>query len=109
MTQREISRSKIGPFSLTCTDSYIGIGREYESIEGYSVNNNCARFDAHIYHSYRETNFNDMVYVKLWQSHWGVKCRLKAPDHGAGFKGVLKTINIQGLTLAAIISVEKKT
>ena len=27
----EISRSKIGPFSLTCTDRYIGIGCENQS------------------------------------------------------------------------------
>ena len=26
MKSREISRSKIGPFSLACTDPYIGIG-----------------------------------------------------------------------------------
>ena len=32
MKSREISRSKIGPFSLACTDPYIGIGWEYQSI-----------------------------------------------------------------------------
>ena len=32
MNSREISRSKIGPFSLACTDPYIGIGWEYQSI-----------------------------------------------------------------------------
>ena len=31
MKSCEISRSKIGPFSLTCTDPYIGIGWEYQS------------------------------------------------------------------------------
>ena len=31
MKSREISRSKIGPFSLACTDPYIGIGWEYQS------------------------------------------------------------------------------
>ena len=31
MTSREISRSKIGPFSLACTDPYVGIGWEYQS------------------------------------------------------------------------------
>ena len=31
MKSREISRSKIGPFSLACTDPYIGIGCEYHS------------------------------------------------------------------------------
>ena len=31
MTSREISRSKIGPFSLACTDPYMGIGWEYQS------------------------------------------------------------------------------
>ena len=31
MKSREISRSKIGPFSLACTDPYIGIGWEYRS------------------------------------------------------------------------------
>ena len=32
MKSREISRSKIGPFSLAGTDPYIGIGWEYQSI-----------------------------------------------------------------------------
>ena len=38
MKSREISRSKIGPFSLACTDPYIGIGWEYQSKvrSGYS-------------------------------------------------------------------------
>ena len=31
MKSREISRSKIGPFSLACTDPYIDIGWEYQS------------------------------------------------------------------------------
>ena len=31
MKSREISRSKIEPFSLACTDPYIGIGWEYLS------------------------------------------------------------------------------
>ena len=31
MKSRQISRSKIGPFSLACTDPYIGIGWEYQS------------------------------------------------------------------------------
>ena len=31
MKSREISRSKIGPFSLACTDPYIGTGWEYQS------------------------------------------------------------------------------
>ena len=31
MKSREISRSKIGQFSLACTDPYIGIGWEYQS------------------------------------------------------------------------------
>ena len=31
MKSREISRSKIGPFSLACTDPYLGIGWEYQS------------------------------------------------------------------------------
>ena len=32
MKSRKISRSKIGPFSLTCTDPHIGIGWENQSI-----------------------------------------------------------------------------
>ena len=31
MKSRDISRSKIGPFSLACTDLYIGIGWENQS------------------------------------------------------------------------------
>ena len=38
MKSREISRSKIGPFSLACTDPYIGIGWEYQSLDLWSVN-----------------------------------------------------------------------
>ena len=42
MKSREISRSKIGPFSLACTDPYIGIGWEYQStsqlISSQSIN-----------------------------------------------------------------------
>ena len=34
MKSREISRSKIGPISLACTDPYIGIGWENQSISG---------------------------------------------------------------------------
>ena len=38
MKSREISRSKIGPFSLACTDPYKGIGWEYQSIpEGSQI------------------------------------------------------------------------
>ena len=37
MKSREISRSKIGPFSLACTDPYIGIGWEYQSNLGYNT------------------------------------------------------------------------
>ena len=34
MKSREISRSKIGPFSLACTDPYIALGWEYQSSAG---------------------------------------------------------------------------
>ena len=41
MKSREISQSKIGPFSLACTDPYMGIGWEYQFIKnkcfGYSL------------------------------------------------------------------------
>ena len=37
MKSREISRSKIGQFSLACTDPSIGIGWEYQSIQHASV------------------------------------------------------------------------
>ena len=33
MKSREISRSKIGPFSLACTDPYVGIG--WENLDGF--------------------------------------------------------------------------
>ena len=35
MKSREISRSKIGPFSLAYTDPYIGKGWEYQSKQKY--------------------------------------------------------------------------
>ena len=38
MKSREISRSKIGPFSLACTDPYIGIGWEYQSTQPLDLN-----------------------------------------------------------------------
>ena len=37
MKSREISRSKIGPFSSACTDPYIGIGWEYQSTRRSNV------------------------------------------------------------------------
>ena len=37
MKSREISRSKIGPFSLACTDPYIGIGWEYQSVPNMAI------------------------------------------------------------------------
>ena len=44
MKSREISRSKIGPFSLACTDPYIGIGWEYQSNRKYDMNFNLVYF-----------------------------------------------------------------
>ena len=41
MKSREISRSKFGPFSLACTDPYIGIGREYQSVTGFPNVSKC--------------------------------------------------------------------
>ena len=41
MKSREISRSKIGPFSLACTDPFIGIGWEYQSIFVATENEKC--------------------------------------------------------------------
>ena len=38
MKSREISRSRIGPFSSACTDPYIGIGWEYQSSENPCFN-----------------------------------------------------------------------
>ena len=37
MKSREISRSKTGPFSLACTDPYIGIGWEYQSTSSLAI------------------------------------------------------------------------
>ena len=39
MKSREISRSKIGPFSLACTDPYIGIGWENQSTSSVVTKN----------------------------------------------------------------------
>ena len=49
MKSREISWSKIGPFSLAYTDPYIGIGREYQSIFWIGQ-------DSLGQHSYRQTS-----------------------------------------------------
>ena len=38
MKSCEVSRSKIGPFSLACTDAYIGIGWEYQSRRSVAQN-----------------------------------------------------------------------
>ena len=54
-------------------------------------------------------NFNGRVDVKLQQSHWTMKCRLRAPGHSVCLKGMFKTITKQGLILAAIIAAEKQT
>ena len=46
MKSHEISRSKIGPFSLACTDPYIGIGWENQSSsvrsENSFIQDNCS-------------------------------------------------------------------
>ena len=56
MKSREISRSKIGPFSLACTDPYIGIGWEYQSTSWYPAR----LFGACISRSAKQ---NDPIYV----------------------------------------------
>ena len=74
------------------------------------MNNNYARFDTHSYISCRETDFNARVDVKLWQSHWTIKCRSRAQGHSAWcLKGMLRTITMQGLTLETITAAEKQT
>ena len=55
----------------------------------------------------RETGFNARVDVKLWQSHWSMKCRPMAPGHNKCLKAMLWTITMQGLTLTAVIATEK--
>ena len=65
-------------------------------------------FSYHAY-SFRETDINARIYVKSLQSHWSVKCRSRASDHSACLKGILRTITMEGLTLAAIIAAEKQT
>ena len=40
MKSREISRSKIGPFSLASNDPYIGIRWEYQSKESLELRSN---------------------------------------------------------------------
>ena len=77
-------------------------------LEGYVKDNYYARFDTHSYHSCRETDFNARVNIKL-QSHWSVKCRSRTPGHSVCLKGMLRTMTMQGLTLAAIIAAEKQT
>ena len=52
---------------------------------------------------------NARVDVKLQQSHWSVKCSSRAPGHSASLKGMLRTITMHGLSLAAIIAAEKQT
>ena len=47
--------------------------------------------------------------LKLWQSHGSVKCRSRAPGQSACWKGMLRTITIQGLTLTAFINAQKRT
>ena len=78
-------------------------------LEEYAMNNNYARFNAHSYHSCIEIDFNATIHVKLWQSHWSVKRWSRTPGHSACLKDMLRTIIMQGLTLAAIIVVQKKT
>ena len=56
-----------------------------------------------------EKQINARTDLKLWQSHWSVKCRSRAPGPSAWLKGMLRTIIMQGPTLAAIIAVEIKT
>ena len=78
-------------------------------LRGYVKDNYYARFDTGSYHSCRETDFNARVNVKLRQSHWRVKCRSRIPGHSVCLKGMLRTITVQRLTLAALIVAEKQT
>ena len=78
-------------------------------LEWYVMNNNYKRFDAHSYHSCRETDFNARVDIKLRQNHWSIKCRSRALGHSACLQGMIWTITMQGLTLTAIIAAEKQT
>ena len=52
-------------------------------LKGHAKNNCYAWFDTGSYHSSRKTHFNARVGVKLRQSQWSVKCRSRAPGHGA--------------------------
>ena len=66
---------------------------------------NIARFDTYSYYSCRGIDINARLDIKLLQSQW----RSRAPGHNACLKGRISTSTMQGLTLAAIIAVEKKT
>ena len=68
-----------------------------------------------MHYRFSETNFlmldltlsNARLDVKSQQSHSSAKSRSRAPGHSVCLKSMLRTITIQGLTLAAIIASEK--
>ena len=70
----------------------------------------------HSYHHFGETHFNarfdvnNAIFdVKSQQSHSRAKSRSRALGHSACFKSMPMTITVQGLTLTAIITSEKRT
>ena len=78
-------------------------------LEEYVEDNYYARFDTRSYHCYRETHFNARLDVKSRQSRLSAKSRSTAPGQSACLKSMLRTITMQGLTLAAITAAEKRT
>ena len=68
-----------------------------------------ARFHTNRYHCSREMHFNSRCDVNFAKTQWTVKCRSRAPAHGAWLKSVSRTITMQGFILTAITAVEKCT
>ena len=72
MKSREISRSKTGPFSLACTDPYIGTEWEYQS----SLQSSRFRF-----HEF----YIEICTRQLFTNTWGVTHGVQIPK-GRNFK-----------------------
>ena len=61
------------------------------------------------YYCYREMHIIARLNVKSLQSHRSMKSRSRAPGHSVCLKNMLRTITMQGLTLAAITASQKHT
>ena len=89
--------------------NFAKVTRSWCVLEECFKGNYNARFHTHRYHCYREMHFISRRDVNFAKTQWSVKCRSRAPAHGAWLKSVSRTITMQGFILPAITAAEKCT